>query len=590
MVAKIKHKTTPVEFPGQLFNSDFPVSTIPLTFIPSTKPMKKNTFIRIGIFASILSFPFQGISSDKKDSEIRISSKTEEVTVFLSSAQVKSKAEKTIEPGASTLIVENLSQNIDPNSLQVEGQGAFTILSVSHRMNYLKDSKKPQNITEMEETMESLRIKLELNQGLLNIYEQEKTLIDANKNIKGQNANLTSEDIEDVADFFRQRMADIMLKKIELAKIQKELNEQISKLQSQLNEFNAKNNRPTSEIVVEVTAEARVNAKLNISYVVYNAGWSPGYDLRAKDIQSPVNLTYKANVYQNTGMDWENVKLNLSTGNPTLSGTKPQMQPWILNFQNRVFSPGTSYQAKPSAMAQMEGAPMSNRAFELKAEEEDAYVPPATTGADFTQLTESQLNMEFNIKIPYTIPDDGKPHTVQIQNISLPASYEYYAAPKLDKEAFLLARISGWNTYNLLSGEANVFYEGTFTGKSYINTQITKDTLDISLGRDKNIVITRNRIKDFTEKKIIGSSKKETLGIEVALKNKKNIPVEIVIQDQVPVSANKDIEVEILELSGARKNDENGFLEWKTKLEPSGMQKYIIKYSVKYPKDKIINL
>ena len=513
--------------------------------------MKKIIVIFIVVF---ISTKFFAATND----EIKVNSKIEEVTVFISSAQIKSKAEKNIDAGLSTLVFENLSQHIDPNSVQVEGLGAFTILSVTHRMNYLNDSKKPQNIIALEDSLEVLKTKLELNQGLMNIYEQEKTLLDANKNIKGQNANLTSEDMEDIADFFRLRMSDIMLKKIELAKIQKELNEEISKLQNQLNEFNAKLNQPTSEIVVEVSADAKLNAKFNISYVLYNAGWNPSYDIRAKDTQSPVTLAYKANVYQNTGMNWESVKLNLSTGNPTQTGTKPQMQPWILNFQTPVHY---GYGGKQKN-AKMEAMPaMSNRAFDMKEEagEQIAYIPPATTAAEFTQLNETQLNLEFNIKIPYTIPDDGKPHTVQVQNISLPAIYEYYAAPKIDKEAFLLARISGWDSYNLLSGEANIFYEGTFTGKSYINTQITKDTLDISLGRDKNIVITRNRIKDFTEKKIIGTNKKETIGIEIVLKNKKNIPVEILIQDQIPISANKDIEVETLELSNGKKNEETGF-------------------------------
>lgn len=551
--------------------------------------MKKFFILLAGILSMHFSFS-QGSASQKKDNEIKLSPKIEEVTVFLSSAQIKSKADRTLEPGISTLVFEGLTQSVDPNSVQVEGMGAFTILSVTHRMNYLRDSKKPQNIISLEDSLETIKTKLELNQGLMNIYEQEKTLIDANKNIKGQNSNLTSEDIEDVVDFFRLRMSDIMLKKIELAKIQKEINEQFSRVQNQLNEFNTKLNQPTSEIVVELSCEAKINARFNISYVVFTAGWNPSYDLRAKDTQSPVTLAYKANVYQNTGMIWENIKLILSTGNPTLSGTKPQMQPWILNFQ----SPNLNIRgarSSPSKKAELQSMPsMSNRDFEMKADEEDAYIPPATTAADFTQLSESQLNMEFNIKIPYSIPDDGKTHSVQIQNISLPAVYEYYAAPKLDKEAFLLARISGWDAYNLLSGEANIFYEGTFTGKSFINTQITKDTLDISLGRDKNIVITRNRIKDFTEKKIIGSSKKETLGIEIAIKNKKTSAIEILIQDQIPVSANKEIEIETLELSGAKKNEENGFIEWKTKVEPSASLKYIFKYSVKYPKDRVINL
>ena len=187
------------------------------------------------------------------------------------------------------------------------------------------------------------------------------------------------------------------------------------------------------------------------------------------------------------------------------------------------------------------------------------------------------------------MPSDNKPYAVDVQTYTIPASYKYYCAPKLDKDAFLIAKVTGWDQYNLLSGNANIFYEGMYVGRSMINAQNTSDTLDISLGRDKNVVVSREKLKDLSERKLIGSTQKETFMYEFTVRNKKKQDIDIEIEDQVPISQNKDITVELVESSDAKYNKETGKLNWQMKVSTSDSKKFRFGFSVKYPKDQTVS-
>jgi len=188
--------------------------------------------------------------------------------------------------------------------------------------------------------------------------------------------------------------------------------------------------------------------------------------------------------------------------------------------------------------------------------------------------------------LPYTIKSDGKTTIVDIQNYTLPATYQYYAAPKLDPSAFLLAKVSGWEDYNLLSGYINLYFEGTYVGKSYLNVKDTKDTLDFSLGRDENIVIERKKQKEYNTSQFIGSNRKVSFAWEISVRNKKKTPVTIVVEDQLPLSTDNQIEIEKGETPEATYDETNGILKWKFTLNSAETKKVNFSYSVKYPKDK----
>lgn len=539
---------------------------------------------KIVITASIAIFPFFLFA---QENEKKIKSEIKNVTVFLSGASVTSSGSTTLDAGPQDVVFENLSQFIDANSIEAKGEGAFTILAVTFRTNYLNNQPKSKEIKQLEDSLETLQNKIYIQQNLRNVYESEEAMLLANKNIGGQNTGVNAAELEKIANILRTRLTDLNTKEMECSLKEKKLNEEIAKVQNQLNELNAKRNKNTGEVVVSVTAPSAMNAKLTLTYNVYNAGWTPIYDLRAEGNNASVKLECRANVWQNTGVDWKNVKLNISTGNPSVSGTKPTLNPWWLSFYQKPISykKYSKYESQKSVQPSMAEGAVSGAVTKESYEE----IPEANYASDYTVVSESAVTVEYEISIPYNIASDNKPHSVSIQSLNIPASYRYYCAPKLDPDAFLLAKITGWDKYNLLSGNLNIFFEGTFVGKSFLETRTTSDTLDISLGRDKNVVVKRNLLKDFSDKKIIGLNKKETRAYEIVVRNKKKAEIEIDIEDQIPLSTSNEIEIEALETGGAKYNKETGLLTWNIKAATGEEKKFRFSFSVKYPKDKMLS-
>lgn len=511
-----------------------------------------------------------------------VKSRINQVTVFLQGAQVNRSASIKVPAGTSTLVFEKLPQSLSPQSLQVSGTGSFTILSVSHQYNYLEDREKSDQVTSLEKKLKDLQKQLALQEAMRKVYESEEAMLLANKTVGGTEAGLVLQKLKEAADFFRLRLTEISAKKLEVQEKIQALNEEIQNVRNQLSQAGAVGRIHVSEVLVQITSTVAQAISLEMGYFVSNAGWTPSYDIRATDISHPLEMHYKAGVYQNTGEDWSRVKLALSTGNPQLSGTKPDLQPWYLNFFQPVY-PVSSMQKRSA------GAPMSKS---MAMEEESAadIMEMASSAADFSSVTEGQTQVVFGISIPYTIASGGKPQGVEIQRISLPAVYEYHAVPRLDPDAFLQARITGWEAYNLLPGEMNLFFEGTFVGRAWLDVRNTTDTLSLSLGRDKKILIERKMLKEFTRKQLLGNKRTETRHWEIQVRNNKSEPVRLVIMDQFPVSVNKEIEVSLSETSGAQVNQSKGFLTWKLDLKPGSTEKITAGYEVKYPEGRNVAL
>ncbi|MCC7302868.1 MAG: DUF4139 domain-containing protein [Bacteroidia bacterium] len=540
----------------------------------------KNKFL-LGIFLQALTIPAFYSQEKKVKHDIK------EVTVFLAGAQVTHAGNVTVTAGKNEFVFDDLSHSIDVNSIQAKGEGDFTILSVSHRINYLNPDFKTKEVKTMQDSLESMQMKLDMNRAIRGVYESEQSLLLENKKIGGANTGVSAAELEKTANLLRTRLIEIQMKIQELRIKEKKLNEQISKLSSQLNEMNAHKNRTSGEVIVTVNARQAASGKLSVSFLTPQAGWIPSYDIRAIDNSSPIKLDYRANVWQNSGSDWNDVKLLLSTGNPTISGTAPTLMPWwltyyVAQYKNQPSSVNYGYMnSMPPSTVTMDGEGAIN--------EEPAPPPvPSLTTSSFTQMNESAVNTVFDISIPYTIRSDSKKYSVEVQSFSIPAQYRYFCAPKMDRDAFLLAKITGWDKLNLLSGEANVFYEGMYVGKSYINTRSTSDTLSLSLGRDKNVVVTRIKVGELCEKKVIGNQKKETLVFEINVRNKKKQEIEIDIEDQYPLSSIKEIEIELLESSGAKVDPVSGKISWKYKMPGGDTKKMKFSFSVKFPKDKVL--
>ncbi len=509
--------------------------------------------------------------------EIVLTAKNTEVRVFLQQAQITAQVKASLASGKHTLIIENIANTIEPSSIQLAGEGDLTILSTRYGQNFVSS---PKNSAKLKNLKDSLNTNLE-NQRFLQLnletFEREKDLLKANYSVQNNNLGASPDKVKAMADFFRLRMADINQNILKTEKQVNQAKEKTEKLQQQIKELNEI--RPSvGQIMVEIMANSKGTASLELSYIAYNAGWAPVYDIRADNIKSNINLHYKANVWQLTGIDWEQVKLTLSTTNPSLGGNKPELGTQWVDFYQAPMYRQSEYKSRAGG-----AAPMMNDAA---APAMEAMVVQST--ADITKMVETSLALNFDIAIPYTINHGGSQQLVDIQKHSLVGNFTHYAAPKLDNDAFLIAQISGWEQYNLLPGQAKVFFEGAYVGETYVNAMGTSDTLKLGMGRDKKVILKREKVTDFTSKKTIGSSIKESYGYKITIRNTKKESVNLVLEDQVPISQNKDIEVFEKSYAGASIDEATGKVSWALQLKPNETKVLELKYSIKYPKGKVI--
>ncbi len=509
------------------------------------------------------------------ETEKDISSKITNVTVFLQGAQVTRQAETLLPAGKTVLRLTGISPYIDEASIQVRGDGAFTVLSVNHRKDFLQPLEETPEVKELISKIEDLEKKNETEKNTLEILKEKESFLITNKNIGGRDQSLTPENFRLLFDIYSRNMEQVKSLMLEKTRIIKDNEKELVRLKQQLGIYQNRRETPKSEIFITVSSKTQVNGKFRISYLVGNAGWSPSYDIRVDNINDPVSLVYKANVYQTTGVEWKNVMLTFSNASPDKSGNVPVPYPYFIDFE-QVYDDmvrSSAYGIKKMEMAVAEDA-------------EVAAAPRMATIPVDVGVSYKSTSVEFNIEIPYTIPSESKSTSIDMLTLSLPADFRYKSVPRLDTDAFLIARVRDWEQYDLLEGEANLYFENTFVGKSFLNTRFVSDTLDVSLGRDMGVIVKREKRKDFTSQRFIGSNKVETRSWEISVRNNKKENILIEITDQVPVSQNKDIVVEIQELSGGNLDKDKGFVSWMIELEPGKSKNMVLTYSVRYPKDK----
>lgn len=557
----------------------------------------KNNLIKNSILHLLMVLPINLFAQIK---EVETSSTIDKVTVFFSGAQIKRKASVILNPGTNIIRLNKLSPYIDPNSIQIEGNNKFTIVSVNHRKNYLTETEVSPELLQLKNNIDKIKSEIELIKIDYTRLEEEKSIIESNKSIVGQNKSITVDDLMDMSEYYQDRYKKLIIEQYNISKKEKELQLSVSKLQQQYNTINNKTLRNTTEIILNISASTRITSDIVFSYVVTNATWSPSYDAKCVDIKSQFSLTYKAKLTQTSGEDWKNVHLTLSTGNPTKNNNLPNLYTWELSGydyaeldkrRREEEERSKSKNKKSTSYEVTTGAPAPST---LAADEmvlTDGYQNISgnnnvSTTSSYTVVTQTSVNTEFEIAIPYTILSDGKDYTVEIKQVNLDASYRYYAAPKYEKSAFLISYITGWDKLNLISGMASVYFLDSYVGQSWLETQITIDSLSLSLGRDRSVIVERTKIKDYSKPSIAGSNKKVTIGIELVVKNTKNSSIILDLEDQFPVSRNKEIVVELIDAAGATVKNETGGLSWNLNLKAGESKKITFVYSVKYPKDK----
>jgi hypothetical protein len=635
----------------------------------------------------------------QKENEVPLTSDLKKVTVFFLGAQVEHQANSQLKKGKQEVVFTKLTDFLDPNTVQVKANGDLTILSVRTRKNF-------EDIRISNDKIEALnaqRLVLEKKEIALRdeyeILELDKELLMRNRDLKGQDKGIIMIELKEAYAFMHQKMNEITVRESaiydELEKLTKEMN----KLEQEIISQRSKPVINYTEIIVEIDVEKETDASFFFNYISPNASWKPYYDMRSDGIGKPIKLEAKALVSQNTGIEWKNVDMVLSTNDPYENSKEPVVAPWYINYNNypqqkyqtqrnlpavdysgekiqgEVIDANTgepmpftkvSFPSNPTigAVTDVDGkfsvtVPRNERqiiasyvgyqssslpinapyikfflvADEVELEEvvvvsdnfkqsrtitkQDISLMPSRNASTIsatgrkrnrknkafaaaydeerkledkkanyvqTNVVKKDLRMEYQIQSKMTIPTDGMDHRVQIDNFELNASYEYHTAPKIDPSVFLAAQVTGWEKLNLLSGESNIYFDGTYIGKSYIDVNSTKDTLSFSFGKDAKVIVERTKVKDKSSNKVFGSRQKYDVTWEIRMRNNGGASIPIIVKDQFPISTNNDIKVRNGEFGTASLDEKTGILVWKLNLPLGGSQNLQFGYSVDYQK------
>lgn len=561
--------------------------------------MEKMKKVMLSLFVAFV------LNAQAAEKEI-VKAQITEVTVYAQGAQLFQKASYSIKPGISEVIIEGISPYIDQNSLQVKATGSVVILDSKYSLfqpthTVVNESAIPlkirREIRQVEDSLKMLGFDLLEIQDEIDVLTTAKSIIANNGTLRNQGKVTDSLNLlKQAVEYYSSKVLEINKKilvlrkrKVEREAKKSSLDERLQKLREyqENNGIQPESDEPIHRITVTLSAKEIATGKLTISYLVENAGWVPLYDLRSDGMTSKINLTYKAQVFQSSGLDWENVRLNISTNNPYQNKTKPSLNPWYIDYNNyrTQVQQKTSAKARLDEKAEADVAPMAyTNSLSFN------NVNLGLTSADFVQVVRQMTSAEFKIDLPYTIKSDNEQHMVLIKVADLNADYKYFSIPKLDNSAYLVAQLTNLDELGLVPAQANIFYDGSYIGETYLDPSVMEDTLSLSLGKDPNILVKRTLLKKESKERIIGESKERTMSYSIEVKNNKATPIELIIQDQLPITQNPEIIIESTSLDKGNLETKSGIVTWNITLKPKDNKTINFGYKVKHKKELNIQL
>jgi uncharacterized protein (TIGR02231 family) len=516
----------------------------------------------------------------------------QQATVYLCGAELISTAKVNLQAGETEVVFSNIAGNVNQQSLNITADKEVVVQSSTFQNNYVETESMSPKAKSIKDTIEKIGIDTQMISDQINMLNEQMGIIKDNHKIAGDNNNLSVAELQKLLDFVSTRKMKLLTERTQLKNKKEKLIALLEKFEQQLQEEQQKEYQPGGLLNVRFYSRTAQSANVTITYVVPTAGWMPCYDFRVKDIASKVSLVYKANVFQNSGVKWDNVKLILSTGNPNESTQAPSINPWYLS----VYVPPVNAPQQMGAMSTMSAMSTPVYAYKKGLVNLDyqggsqglAQSEAITSMDDYVAVDNAGIYTTYDIDIPYTIPADGQKHLVAIKTYMIPATYRYFAAPKWEKDVFLQARLTGWEQLNLIPAPTQIFYEGSYVGSGNLDKAAIGDTLTLSLGRDKKIIVKRDKDEHFHSTKMIGTNVKESYAFSINVHNTREQAIELFVVDQLPVSNDNEISIEDAKYGDAVLNEQTGELNWHLNINKNETKKLQLSFTVKYPKDKRI--
>lgn len=530
-------------------------------------------------FIAWLLMAYSFVTLAENENPIELDTKINNVTVYLKSATIERMASVNLKKGKNSIHFKKLSDKININTLQFNAKG-IKVLSIDYAQDNYPISE--------NETYKSLMAKRKIISKKINdrklsieILNKDLEILEANKTIRYESLNTT--ELKNTLSFFHDKRVAIEKDKKRFKTETTDLNLELKEVNEKIDDIYDEHKTYYKEVIVTVETSQEKSINCQLKYLVNGVQWYPTYDIMAKDLNSPIEVVFKANIYQNTGIDWKNVNLSIASGNPIKENVLPTLYPNYLNLTQKkeqyIQEKATTYQrmavaASPTVEEDSWG--------DFDEETEIEEIGYEYNGYDL-ESTDLQTQFTYNIPSKYSIVSGAQAKEIALKSEKINTSYTYRVVPKINCSVFLVGSISNWSEYNFISGNANIYFEDQYVGKSIIQSSNASDTLDISLGVDESIIVKRNRDFKMEKKKSLSSKKRENRAWKIELKNNKKVAIHIEVIDQIPISVNEEIIVTPIELSKGAFDSNNGQIKWKLDLPSSISKSILLKYEVEYP-------
>ena len=521
-----------------------------------------------------------------------IPSKVTEATVFLQGAELTLTAEATLTKGTNEISIEGLSPQIDRGSLKVNIGRGVVVSAFEYSIDYLSSSKTPparlkmlkDSIDIYQSRLDRANVDIKVNSAMQGYLETGIA-----KNVSGSEEGLGIDELRKTMDYYKAKSEEILNAARDLQRTKTIVEGQLARVRNQYNQETGLTNKTSGILRLALTAPAAGTYPVTITYYTPSASWSPYYDINVASTDRPIRIAAKSRVSQSTGLDWTNVRLTLSTAIPSGGKIAPLFSTWFL--REMVVAP--MYKSRAAGTMVQNSISYDMAPSDMVFEEEVAEPDYEYSMYDYVTTADNAVSVTYNIDLPYSIPGNDKAQNIDLTTKEAVADYKYYAAPKLDPQTYLIAEVADWQSLDLLSAPANITYDGTYIGETWIDTSRTNEKLTLTLGTDKRVAVTRELAKEFTSNRAIGSSTEQTFTYRLTVRNGQTGAVNMVLKEQYPISTDKSITVTLDTRTttpwSVNKTD-TGVVTWEDALASGETHTYTISYTVKYPKDMNLNL
>ena len=492
---------------------------------------------------------------------VKLQTQTKRVNVFRNGAEVTRTGSAQLQQGSQLLHVYGLSSTAQQQTVRLFSKEGVSCSDLRFEIPQEEDREESRKIREeitlLQKQIESRQLQIALWQN------------------NGDFSNRTTLNANEVQDYIEKLPERLEKLNEEILEVEKK----IADLEKKLTEVQEKEELPV--VIADVYVSEAGTYPFELRYHEDAAGWRPVYEIHS-DAKEPLEIRMRARINQSTSEDWKDVAVSLYTGDPSGYSELPEVEPVYLDIREKVVE--TRRNAAPK-MAMAAGMAMESMAMDMEVDEE---APMLRMDMMQAEVKSDETMTEYALPGNRDILKRSEGTMADLQKYTVPAQYQIAAVAKSDPSAYLTANVKAADLPLMTAFNASIYLKDMFTGNVSIDPDLTKENIEITLGKEERVHVSRKETLRKTSNVLLKAQKVTEYAYETKVTNLSDEEIKITLKDQIPVSQNKEISVDVIELDGAKPDAQTGVFTKELTVAPKQSETVKLSYKVAWPKDKLI--